>query len=60
LTASGRPVSPSQTSGRRARARGRAKVADAFSLLAAAVNIARLGVLGIMSTGEGNRAITIG
>jgi Transposase DDE domain len=39
--------------GRRARVRGRTKVAADFSLLAAAVNLARLGVLGIMSTGGG-------
>lgn len=46
--------------GRRARVRGRAKVAADFSLLAAAANIARLGVLGIMSTGSGNWAIAVG
>jgi hypothetical protein len=46
--------------GRRARVRGRAKVAADFSLLAASANIARLGVLGIMSTGGGNWAITAG
>jgi Transposase DDE domain/Transposase domain (DUF772) len=46
--------------GRRARVRGRAKVAADFSLLAAAVNLARLGVLGIMSTGRGNWAISAG
>ncbi|WP_199816815.1 transposase [Streptomyces sp. NBRC 110035] len=46
--------------GRRARVRGRAKVGADFSLLAAAVNIARLGVLGIMSTGRGNWAISTG
>jgi Transposase DDE domain/Transposase domain (DUF772) len=46
--------------GRRARVRGRAKVAADFSLLAAAANIARLGVLGITSTGSGNWAITAG
>ncbi|WP_395298368.1 IS1182 family transposase [Kitasatospora hibisci] len=40
--------------GRRARVRGRAKIAADFSLLAAAANIARLGVLGIMSTDGGN------
>ena len=39
--------------GRRARMRGRTKIAADFSLLAAAVNLARLGVLGIMSTGNG-------
>jgi Transposase DDE domain/Transposase domain (DUF772) len=46
--------------GRRARVRGRARVAADFSLLAAAANIARLGVLGIMSTAGGNWAITTG
>jgi len=46
--------------GRRARVRGRVKVAADFSLLAAAVNIARLGVLGIMSTGGGNWAVAAG
>lgn len=40
--------------GRRARMRGSTKIAADFSLLAAAVNLARLGVLGIMSTGSGN------
>jgi hypothetical protein len=35
--------------GRRARVRGRVKVAADFSLLAAAVNLARLGVLGLAS-----------
>jgi hypothetical protein len=40
--------------GRRARVRGRAKVAADFSLLAAAANVARLGVLGLASTGPGN------
>jgi hypothetical protein len=46
--------------GRRARMRGREKIASDFALLAAAVNIARLGVLGIMSTGSGNWAVTAG
>jgi len=46
--------------GRRARVRGRVKVGADFSLLAAAANIARLGVLGIMSTGSGNWAIAAG
>jgi hypothetical protein len=46
--------------GRRARVRGRAKIAADFSLLAAAANIARLGVLGVMSTASGNWAITTG
>ena len=36
-----------QHGGRRARVRGRAKVAADFQLLAAAVNLARLGVLGV-------------
>ena len=39
--------------GRRARVRGLAKVAADFALLAAAVNLARLGVLGAASTGAG-------
>jgi hypothetical protein len=39
--------------GRRARVRGTAKVAADFSLLAAAVNLARLGVLGVRHTGRG-------
>jgi hypothetical protein len=43
--------------GRRARVRGRAKVAADFSLLAAAANIARLGILGITSTAGGNWAV---
>jgi IS5 family transposase len=38
--------------GRRARVRGLAKVAADFSLLAAAVNLARLGVLGLHWTGS--------
>jgi hypothetical protein len=46
--------------GRRARVRGQAKVAADFSLLAAAANIARLGMLGITSTAGGNWAITAG
>jgi hypothetical protein len=46
--------------GRRARMRGRAKIAADFSLLAAAVNIARLGMLGIMSTGCGTWAVAAG
>jgi hypothetical protein len=40
--------------GRRARVRGQAKVAADFSLLAAAVNLARLAVLGVVSAGQGN------
>src|ERR1019366_8041233 len=39
--------------GRRARVRGLVKVAADFSLLAAAVNLARLGVLGLQRAGEG-------
>jgi hypothetical protein len=39
--------------GRRARVRGTEKVGADFSLLAAAVNLARLGVLGATSTGAG-------
>ena len=39
--------------GRRARVRGQAKVAADFALLAAAVNLARLAVLGITSTAGG-------
>jgi hypothetical protein len=43
--------------GRRARVRGRAKVAADFSLLAAAVNLARLGVLGLRQpAGQGWQA----
>jgi len=40
--------------GRRARVRGQTKVAADFSLLAAAVNVARLGMLGLTSTGPGS------
>jgi hypothetical protein len=40
--------------GRRARVRGQAKVAADFSLLAAAVNLARLAVLNITSTSSGS------
>ena len=39
--------------GRRARVRGTAKVAADFSLLAAAVNLARLGMLGLLHTDQG-------
>jgi hypothetical protein len=39
--------------GRRARVRGQVKVAADFSLLAAAVNLARLGKLGLVSTRSG-------
>jgi len=40
--------------GRRARVRGRPKVAADFALLAAAVNVARFGVLGIIGGPGGN------
>ena len=40
--------------GRRARVRGRPKVAADFALLAAAVNVARLGMLGITGSPNGN------
>jgi len=43
--------------GRRARMRGLAKVAADFALLAAAVNLARLGTLGLTSTTAGNWTI---
>jgi len=43
--------------GRRARMRGRTKIAADFNLLAAAVNLARLGVLAIRSTGAGAWAV---
>jgi hypothetical protein len=39
--------------GRRARVRGTTKIAADFALLAAAVNLARLAVLGVVSTGSG-------
>jgi IS5 family transposase len=39
--------------GRRARVRGRLKVGADFALLAAAVNLARLAVLGLVRTGSG-------
>ena len=45
--------------GRRARVRGTAKVAADFSLLAAAVNLARLGMLGLRHTGRGWAAAAI-
>ncbi|MEU5844875.1 transposase [Saccharopolyspora shandongensis] len=44
--------------GRRARVRGLRKVAADFSLLAAAVNLARLGTLGITSAARGWATIT--
>jgi hypothetical protein len=40
--------------------RGRERIAADFSLLAAAVNIARLGVLAIVSTGSGNWEVAAG
>jgi hypothetical protein len=43
---------------RRARVRGRVKVAADFSLLAAAVNLARLGALGIACRAGGWTAAT--
>jgi hypothetical protein len=43
--------------GRRARVRGRPKVAADFALLAAAVNVARLGILGITGQPNGNWAV---
>jgi hypothetical protein len=46
--------------GRRARVRGQAKISADFALLAAAANLARLGVLGIMSSESGNWAIAAG
>jgi hypothetical protein len=39
--------------GRRARVRGTTKIAADFALLAAAVNLARLAVLGVASTAAG-------
>ncbi|HEX6686056.1 MAG TPA: transposase [Candidatus Limnocylindrales bacterium] len=44
--------------GRRARVRGRPKVAADFALLAAAVNVARLGMLGLTGQPGGNWAVT--
>jgi hypothetical protein len=46
--------------GRRARVRGQGKVAADFSLLGAAVNIARLGVLGLSSKAGGGWQIATG
>ncbi len=43
--------------GRRARVRGQAKVAADFALLAAAVNLARLGALGLHSSSGGGWAV---
>jgi hypothetical protein len=45
--------------GRRARLRGRGKVAADFNLLAAALNLARLAVLGLRSSQPG-WAVTVG
>jgi hypothetical protein len=44
--------------GRRARVRGTTKIGADFALLAAAVNLARLAVLGVVSTGSGWAAST--
>jgi hypothetical protein len=44
--------------GRRARMRGQTKIAADFNLLAAAVNLARLGTFGIMSAAGGNWVAT--
>ncbi len=44
--------------GRRARVRGQVKVAADFALLAAAVNLARLGILGITGSPDGNWVVT--
>ena len=44
--------------GRRARVRGTTKIGADFALLAAAVNLARLAVLGVASTGSGWAAAT--
>lgn len=49
-----------QHGGRRARVRGKAKVTADFSLLAAAVNIARLGVLGLVGGPGGTWAVAAG
>jgi len=46
--------------GRRARVRGQVKIAADFALLAAAVNLARLSVLGMASTPGRGWAATIG
>ncbi len=46
--------------GRRARVRGQTKVAADFSLLAAAVNLARFGVLAVASTSTGSRVTAPG
>jgi Transposase DDE domain/Transposase domain (DUF772) len=46
--------------GRRARVRGQTKVAADFSLLAAATNLARLGILKVAARGPGNWAVAPG
>jgi hypothetical protein len=46
--------------GRRARVRGQIKVAADFSLLAAATNLARLGILNVAGVGPGNWAVAPG
>jgi hypothetical protein len=46
--------------GRRARVRGQTKVAADFSLLAAATNLARLGILKVAGVGPGNWAVAPG
>lgn len=43
--------------GRRARVRGQTKIAADFALLAAAVNLARLAVLGVTTTATGSWAV---
>ncbi|MGO9730983.1 hypothetical protein [Mycobacterium sp.] len=54
LLASAPVLHADETPGRRARVRGTTKVAADFSLLAAAVNLARLGALGLRrATGQG-------
>jgi Transposase DDE domain/Transposase domain (DUF772) len=45
--------------GRRARVRGSTKIAADFALLAAAVNLARLGVLAVASTSDGSWAVAL-
>jgi Transposase DDE domain len=45
--------------GRRARVRGSTKIAADFALLAAAVNLARLGVLAVARTSGGSWAVAL-
>jgi len=45
---------------RNVRVGGRTKIAADFSLLAAAVNLARLGVLAVRSAGSGTWTVTAG